>query len=114
MRLIPTWIGKPILLAFFALMVLSRCPGNAIAQEAEAEPILDGYTVLVVCAAAHIVAEDAPGALWFSTIVEDEEQVSYFVNLFIDGLEAEDITVDDIADTIEACGAIRAKVDAME
>ncbi len=89
--------------------------GDANAQDVEVEEFeLDAHTTLVVCAAAHIVANDKPGASWFTTIAEDEVQIEFFANLFILGLESGEIASDDVADTIEACANIKALVEAKE
>lgn len=97
------------------LVLLTLIACMAFGQDVEVEELeLDARTTLTVCAAAFIVAEDPTGATWYSTIADDEEAVVFFIELFVAGLEAEEITSDDVADTIEACIKIKAIVDSKE
>ena len=96
---------------WISLLLLSSI---CLAQESEDIPQLDRHAVLVVCAAAHIVAENPADAAWFATIVEDAEQINFFTNLFIVGLETKEISAIDLARAIEACNIIRANADTTE
>ena len=98
-----------IAMSFALACSLYSC--DTLAEE-EAPLKLDTQTTLVVCAAAFIVAGDSAGAGWYATNGDDNEAVVFFTNLFILGLEEEQITSDDVADTIEACIKIRAVADA--
>ena len=101
-----------ILIPFALAYSLYSC--DALAEEPLTIDDLDPYTVSMVCAAAAILAEDEQTASWFTTIVSDAERINHFVTLFALGIKAEEITVDEVADVVEACIEIIAGVEARE
>ena len=105
---------KFVIVLSFILMVITQCIPTLMAEEPLTIDDLDPYTVSMVCAAAAILAEDEQTASWFTTIVSDAERINHFVTLFALGIKAEEITVDEVADVVEACIEIIAGVEARE